>query len=117
MIFEAELQERQPVASRLLTAALKRKSLSNAYLFSGRSIADKWLLAQRLAAFLNCISREADDYFSCISQPKTSGSQSQHDSYCQNCRWIADGEHPQAWMILAGQGESGKIPVEKARQL
>lgn len=117
MIFEPALQERQPIASKLLAAALKRKALSNAYLFSGRSIADKWLLAQRLAAFLNCISKNTDDYFSCISRAETNGSQSQHDSYCQNCRWIADGEHPQAWMILEGQGESGKIPVEKARLL
>lgn len=117
MIFEPGLQERQPVASRLLSAALRRKALSNAYLFTGRSIADKWLLAQRLAAFLNCISRKEDDYFSCISKAETKGSQSQHDSYCQNCRWIADGEHPQAWMLLLGEGASGKIPVEKARLL
>jgi hypothetical protein len=63
-IFPAALQERQPVASRLLSSALQRQSLSNGYLLSGRAVADKWLIAQHLAAFLNCLSRKADEYFS-----------------------------------------------------
>ena len=112
-IFEPALQERQPIASRLLTSALRKKALSNGYLLSGRAVADKWLLAQQLAAFLNCLSRKPDDYFSCLSKSKTNN----FEGFCQNCHWIAQGEHPQAWLVLAGQGESGKIPVEKARLL
>lgn len=137
-LFESALLERQPVASRLLTAAVRRNALSNAYLLSGRAVADKWLISQQLAAFLNCLSPNRDEFFSCLSKYLTENPQRQplfktgeqaakgskgeslsnlDASFCQNCRWIAQGEHPQAWMLLEGQGESGKIPVEKARLL
>ncbi|MBX9720572.1 MAG: hypothetical protein K2X81_04165 [Candidatus Obscuribacterales bacterium] len=110
LIFEAALQERQPVATRLLSAALGRKALSNAYLITGRAVADKWLIAKQLTAFLNCLYRKEDEYFSCLSKDS-------EQAACQNCSWIQAGEHPQAWIVLEGQGESGKIPVEKARLL
>lgn len=131
-VFEPTLQERQPVATRLLSSALQRQALSNAYLFTGRAVADKWLLAQRLAAFLNCLSRKENEYFSCLTTSGSNLNIGSHfnnsgkcsgvpeivlETYCQNCRWIATGEHPQAWLVLEGQGESGKIPVEKARLL
>lgn len=109
LIFAAALQERQPVPCKLLSSALQRRALSNAYLFTGRSAADKWLIARQLAAFLNCLSRNENEYFSCLSK--------ELDNPCQNCAWIAESKHPQAWMVLEGEGESGKIPVEKARLL
>lgn len=111
LIFDSALQERQQLATRLLGAALTRKSLANAYLLTGRAMADKWLLARQTAAFLNCLSRSENDFFSCLSQAVPP------EKTCQNCNWIASGEHPQAWLLLEGQGESQKIPVEKARQL
>lgn len=111
LIFQPALQERQELATKLLSSALSRKSLANAYLLTGRALADKWLIARQVAAFLNCLSRGEFDYFSCMSKSDDSV------NYCQNCRWIHDDKHPQAWIVLAGQGESEKIPVEKARQL
>lgn len=112
-IFEASLQERQAVAVRLLTSALAAKSLSNGYLLTGRAVADKWLIAKQLAAFLNCLTRKSEELFSCVSNPSSSNG----GQLCQNCQWISEGEHPQAWLVLAGEGASGKIPVEKARLL
>jgi hypothetical protein len=109
-VFDPALQERQPSASRLLTAALTRRALSNAYLLTGRAVADKWLIARQLAAFLNCLNRK-DQYYSCLVKA------GEPASYCQNCRWISQGEHPQAWLVLEGEGKSGQIPVEKARLL
>ena len=113
-IFGAALQGRQAIAVRLLTAALTRKSLANAYLLSGRALADKWLMARLVAAFLNCQSRQNSpepELWSCLTKSDLD------DSYCQNCRWINDDEHPQAFLTLAGEGATGKIPVEKARKL
>jgi hypothetical protein len=111
LIFEPALQERQELATRLLSSALSRRSLANAYLLTGRALADKWLIARRVAAYLNCLSRTDSVHCSCLSKSPDAA------DYCQNCRWIHDDEHPQAWIVLAGQGESEKIPVEKARQL
>ena len=38
--------------------------------------------------------------------------------FCQNCRWILEQKHPQAWIMLSSDDtKSGKIPVEKARKL
>ncbi len=108
-IFDSALQERQPVVSRLLTAALERRALGNAYLLTGRALSDKWALTRQLAAFLNCLSRNDSEHFSCLSKGVA--------ILCQNCQWISQGEHPQAWMVLEGQGASGMIPVDKARQL
>ncbi len=111
LIFEPALQERQELATRLLSSALSRKSLANAYLLTGRALADKWLIARQVACYLNCLSRTENEHFSCISKSSDAA------TFCQNCRWIHDNEHPQAWIVLLGQGESEKIPVEKARQL
>ncbi|MBX9686807.1 MAG: hypothetical protein K2X27_08905 [Candidatus Obscuribacterales bacterium] len=108
-IFDSALQARQTVACRLLSAAIGKQALSNAYLLTGRANADKYLLAKELAAYLNCLKRDAERQSSCLSLCKDEA------ELCQNCRWISTGEHPQAWLLLEGQGESGKIPVEKAR--
>ncbi len=108
-VFETALQERQPVACRLLSAALNRRALSNAYLLTGRANADKSLISIQLAAFLNCLKRNEAEFYSCLA----TGLQSP----CQNCNWIKNMEHPQALLKLEGQGESGKIAVEKARLL
>lgn len=111
LIFEPALQERQELATRLLSSALSRKSLANAYLLTGRALADKWLIARQVACYLNCLARPENEHFSCMSKS------TEATTFCQNCRWIHDNEHPQAWIVLLGQGESEKIPVEKARQL
>ncbi|HEY9871704.1 MAG TPA: hypothetical protein V6D08_21280 [Candidatus Obscuribacterales bacterium] len=36
---------------------------------------------------------------------------------CLNCQWIASNQHPQAFMVLSGEGATGKVPVESARRL
>lgn len=117
-IFEPALQENQPVASRLLSSALMRASLSNAYLLTGRSYADKWLLSIQLAAFLNCLNREylSEKQSSCLTD-KSLNSETSMLSFCQNCRWIKEDKHPQALIKLNGEGASGQIPVEKVRLL
>lgn len=113
-LFTAPLQERQPLASRLLLAAAERGALANAYLFTGPSRSDKWELALQLAAALNC-TRESSTLStgrsSCVSQACPP------EQCCVNCRWIANGEHPQAWHLLKREPDKTKIAVEKARLL
>lgn len=113
-IFDAALQDRQPLAAKLLDSALERKLLANSYLLTGRLAADKWQIAQQLAASLNCTLHPGGK--SCYAEAVSGRVDFSADS-CQNCSWIGQAKHPQAWFVLAGQGESGKISVEKARSL
>lgn len=110
-IFSEELQDRQQLAFRLLQTAVERGSFANAYLLTGRQEADKWMLTKQLAAYFNCLSRLESKYFSCLTNKRN------EEDYCQNCRWIARDEHPQAFLTLRSPGEGKKIPVEKARNL
>lgn len=53
-IFDRHLAARQQLAVNLLTGALKKGRLANAYLLTGRIADDKYHLAKQMAAFLNC---------------------------------------------------------------
>lgn len=53
-IFDRHLTVRQRLAADLLTGALVKGRLANAYLLTGRIDVDKWQLAKQMAAFLNC---------------------------------------------------------------
>jgi len=53
-IFDRHLSGRQRLAVDLLTGALTKGRLANAYLLTGRIADDKWQLAKQMAAFLNC---------------------------------------------------------------
>jgi len=53
-IFDRHLASRQRLAVDLLTGALMKGRLANAYLLTGRIAVDKWQLAKQMAAFLNC---------------------------------------------------------------
>lgn len=53
-IFDRHLCQRQQLAANLLTGALIKGRLANAYLLTGRIDVDKWQLAKQMAAFLNC---------------------------------------------------------------
>lgn len=87
--------------------------MANAYLLTGRANKDKELLANQLASYLNCTNKEKQAGASCLARTITS-----YQPACQNCRWIASFEHPQAWLTLTGSDtKTGKIPVEKARLL
>lgn len=113
-LFTAALQERQPLSTRLLQAAAERGALANAYLLTGPSRSDKWELALQLAAALNCTAASAagaSSPTSCVASGLPS------DKSCTNCRWIAAGEHPQAWLLLKREPDKTKIAVEKARLL
>lgn len=110
-LFSEELRRRQQLASRLLQAAVEKNSFANAYLLTGRQEADKWLLTTQLAAYFNCLSRPEGKYFSCLTNNRN------EEDYCQNCRWIAKDEHPQALLTLRGPSAGKRIPVEKARNL
>lgn len=110
-IFETSLFARQNAALRLIEAAVERDRLMHAYLLSGRGQADKWLIAGQLASYLNCSGDDKHRSGSClIRQPAEAGG-------CLNCQWIAANQHPQAFMVLSGEGATGKVPVESARRL
>lgn len=53
-IFDRHLSGRQRLAVDLLSGALTKGRLANAYLLTGRIADDKWQLAKQMAAFLNC---------------------------------------------------------------
>ncbi|MBY0356688.1 MAG: hypothetical protein K2W82_01695 [Candidatus Obscuribacterales bacterium] len=106
-IFSAELRERQDIPCRLFATAIQRNSLSGAYILTGRQKPDKLLVTKQIAAFLNC--QNSDQGGSCLALKSP--------VFCQNCQWIFHDEHPQALIVLAGEQENKKIPVEKARLL
>jgi hypothetical protein len=111
-IFSAGLRERQPFAAKLIEAQVVNNRLPGAYLLIGRAQEDKIQLAKELVSALNCSEKSISDERFCL----LSGNEA--TNWCPNCRWIAQDEHPQAWQVLAGdETKTGKIPVEKAREL
>jgi len=123
-LFDAKLTQKHKLAVTLLTAAVQRDRLANAYLLTGASLDDKWVLARQLCCFLNCTHLEGPakmEQGSChllfAAVEAMSGVEKAHAQYCQNCRWISEDQHPQAWLPLISGTKSGKIPVEKARAL
>ncbi|MBS1990649.1 MAG: hypothetical protein JSS86_02170 [Cyanobacteria bacterium SZAS LIN-2] len=120
--FSADLIARQPVAARLLANALAGERMAHALLLTGRALDDKWLIARQLAAFMNCASESRYEKGSCLlpyiqTQPVEPDDKT-FSSACQNCRWLFRDEHPKAWNVLSKDaGNSGKIPVESARNL
>ncbi|HEY9793048.1 MAG TPA: hypothetical protein V6D22_21780 [Candidatus Obscuribacterales bacterium] len=109
-IFGHTLKSAQPLACRLLEAAVSRGKLANAYLLVGRANEDKLELVRQIACQFNCQAADRDTSGSCLARGNKEIS-----SFCLNCQWISKCEHPQAWLSLDGEGKSGKIPVEKAR--
>ena len=110
-LFDNEISRRHPLAISILTAAVERDRLAHAYLLTGRAVEDKWTIAGQLASFLNCL--KVADWVQ--DAPCRCSSPS---DLCVNCRWIGAAKHPQAWLCLGSEGsKSGKVPVEKARQL
>lgn len=108
-IFSSALESAQPLACRLFNTALVQGKVANAYLLVGRGADDKLEIAKQVAARLNCEQVSANGGGSCISSGAA--------KLCLNCKWIAEGQHPKAWLILSGEGKSQKIPVEKVRNL
>jgi len=111
-VFSANLAARQPFAVRLIEAQVAAKRLPGAYLLTGRAHDDKIELAKHLVSALNCARRAESDELFCLTSAGVP------ESWCPDCRWIAQEEHPQAWQMLGGdETKTGKIPVEKARLL
>jgi DNA polymerase III delta prime subunit len=110
-IFSAPLRSAQPLACRLFESALSNGKVANAYLLVGRAGDTKKDLAKEVAAFANCSAPQRDSRGSCLV------TESDKALWCTNCKWIADENHPQAWMTISGEGASGKVPVEKVRAL
>lgn len=99
----------------LVESAILNKKLAHAYLLVGRAFDDKEQIALETACFLNC---SKDDKWQKGACAKLHFNGQKLDNACQNCRWLIDREHPQAWLVLDSEGKkSGKIPVEKARLL
>lgn len=120
MIFDLQLNSRQPLAAKLLESAVRRGQLANAYLLAGRAVDDKWVLARQLACFLNCqrVFGDSRDEMSLTDLPsRRSCLIESPESPCQNCQWISRDQHPQAWLTLSGDKPGQKVPVEKARNL
>ncbi|HMP50228.1 MAG TPA: hypothetical protein PKD05_01595 [Candidatus Melainabacteria bacterium] len=112
LIFKPVLEEEQVLATRLLGTAVEQSRLANAYLLVGDNREAKLDLAKQVAAYLNCSSTERDTRGSCFRNL------SEVTGFCQNCRWISEGKHPQAWLeLMPREGASTKIPVEQARLL
>ncbi len=110
-VFTESLLARQSTAATLIANAVAGGKLVHAYLLTGRSVDDKWAMARELAAYLNCDKRKEGAAQPCYIALKP-------EVYCQNCKWIFDGKHPKALMVLGPEGsKSGKIAVEKARAL
>lgn len=130
-IFSTNLTSAQPTATRLFESGLASGHMAHAFLLTGRDKRAKWQMARQLATFLNCeaMNREGDGQDAggkaCL--------QPEHDvehvelevidepafnSACQNCKWLYRDTHPKAWYVLSSQGsKSGKIPVQRAREL
>jgi DNA polymerase III delta prime subunit len=112
-VFDKEITDKQPFATSLIESAIKKNRLAHAYLLTGRALSEKWIFAQQLSIFLNCSSIK--DW---ATDRACRFSQRTKEEYCLNCRWIGESKHPQAWLQLTSEGnKSGKIPVEKARQI
>jgi hypothetical protein len=87
-----------------------------AYLFTGQGLNDKWRIAREIACYLNCLHPDKEVCGTCSII--SANSQANSLALCLNCRWIVNDEHPQALRRLSGAGsKSGKIAVEKAREL
>jgi hypothetical protein len=110
-IFSASLQSAQPLACRLFEAALSRGKVANAYLLVGRDSSTKLELARQVAAYANCEGARGSGRGSCLV------TESDKQKWCNNCKWIDERKHPQAWIEVSGEGKSQKIPVEKIRTL
>jgi DNA polymerase-3 subunit delta' len=120
IVFHSKLEKRQPFATRLLSNAVIRGRLVHAYLLVGRAQADKWDIARDLACFLNCAHVAAGNTDEACTLKADIADEANVDlsGFCQNCRWIWQHKHPQAWLTLLSEGtKSGKISVEKARSL
>src|ERR1700679_3687239 len=112
--FSSDLANRQPVASRLLSNAIGGGRMAHAVLLTGRALADKWLIARQLAAFLNCQSDLRFERGSCLlpyihtnnlarvladapanalanapaDHPGNLPDDKTFSLACQNCRWL-----------------------------
>lgn len=133
-IFSPALTTIQPVATRLFASAQSTGRMAHAFLLTGRDQASKWLLARQLALYLNCEKPQKDELGPCLmvgvghscgrleedvlAADQVLNNPSLFAQACQNCRWLYRDTHPKAWYVLSNEsGASGKIPVEKARQL
>lgn len=118
-IFTGALTSRQPFATRVLSAAVVRDRLAHAYLLVGRAQDDKLSIARELCCLMNCSNARSNGYAeACLLHVRAQDATTLDTTACQNCRWIYEGKHPQAWLTLSGEEtKSGKISVEKARLL
>lgn len=130
-IFSTNLTSAQPTATRLFESGLASGHMAHAFLLTGRDKRAKWQMARQLATFLNC--EAIGNALNSKDAVGTACLQPEHDvehvelatidepafnSACQNCKWLYRDTHPKAWYVLSSQGsKSGKIPVERAREL
>lgn len=116
LVFDPSLCKRQPTATALFASAIEKESLAHAFLLIGEDFRDKELLAIQMSEYLNCTGTARGTRGACARYLE-------EKDQCQNCRWIGEKKHPQAFVIVAVDeegvkgGSTTKITVEKARQL
>lgn len=111
-VFERSLIERQPTATAFFGSAIGEDRLHHAYIFTGGDMSDKWLVTRRITQYLNCAREQKATTGSCFTNAI------EPEEACQNCRWIEESKHPQAWFELKdSESVSGIISVERARQV
>lgn len=116
LVFDPSLCKRQPTATALFASALEKTSLAHAFLLIGEELHDKELLAIQMSEYLNCTGTARSTRGACARYLE-------EKEQCQNCRWIGEKKHPQAFVLVTVDeegvkgGSTTKITVEKARQL
>lgn len=121
-IFDKHLSQKQKLASDLISGAVLKGRLANAYLLTGRRDEDKWQIAKQMAAYLNCERTKSKDESLSLSKDQSCLAKSISGlavSMCRDCRWISEDAHPECLHKLApaGTASSRKISVASARAM
>lgn len=139
-----ELASRQELIAEFFRKSLEKSHLARAYLLTGQAKQDKFEFIKELNQILNCQlnyglleAKAAASYFNtkqkdCTSpllagldsdslgsaKPKQKFSYRDACGQCQNCKWIAEDEHPKTPIVLDSRESIKKnIKVEKIREL
>src|SRR5699024_5365457 len=94
----AEMEEIQPLASKMITNSIRKRRVSHAYLIQGARGTVKEAISLLIAKSLFC------ELMSGV----------EHCNECNNCKRIASGNHPDVhWIVPDGQS----IKIEQIRHL
>ena len=130
-----EILEKQRLPVEFFSKSLEKSQIARAYLLTGAAKADKLALVKELNQILNCKVNsglfeakankvESENSLFAAAEDIGTANLDVKFSYqeacgkCQNCEWIASGEHPRTPIILStGDGAKKNIKIEKIREL